>query len=246
MPRNESVLPWNKPWLKKKNLMLVPLEPGSPERQLDFLQERRKRRNAEKPYSPTFLKSRVLILPLGSLVKSRNRFLKAGSCCRMQLLSFSMTSSLVMLLVTAAWLSAGLALKSKQTHRCSSTLSRSQRPPTFFGTRDQFCGRQIFPWNGGGMIWGWFKLTAFIVHFTSIVITSAPPWITRHGPGGWGPLLQTSPAYGSTQDNTGVFHPLSTNEQTDAEVKGVTRGLLKTPMARSFRARPPALCHCAR
>lgn len=49
------------------------------------------------------------------------------------------------------------------------------------------------------------------------------------GPGGWGPLLQNSPAYGSTQDNTGAFHPLFTNVQTDAEVKRGTRGLLTRP-----------------
>ena len=35
-------------------------------------------------------------------------------------------------------------------------------------------------WGGGRMVSGWFKLITFIVHFTSIITTSAPPQIIRH------------------------------------------------------------------
>ena len=35
--------------------------------------------------------------------------------------------------------------------------------------------------------------------------------------------------YGSTQDNKGGYHPLFTKEERDAEVDGVTWGLLTHP-----------------
>ena len=53
----------------------------------------------------------------------------------------------------------------------------------FFGTRDWFHGR--FPQTWGRrykveMVSGWFKCITFIVHFISIIITSAPHQIIRH------------------------------------------------------------------
>ena len=50
--------------------------------------------------------------------------------------------------------------------------------PNLLGTRDQFHGRQFF-----SMDWGDLRMlqhTTFIVHFISIIITSAPPHIIRH------------------------------------------------------------------
>ena len=54
--------------------------------------------------------------------------------------------------------------------------------PDIFGTKYQFCERQFFhgPGVGGGMVWGWFKSITLIVHFISIIITSAPPQSLRH------------------------------------------------------------------
>ena len=53
--------------------------------------------------------------------------------------------------------------------------------PHLFGTRDQFRGRQFFheSGHGEGMVSWWFKHIAFIVHSISIIITSAPPQVTR-------------------------------------------------------------------
>ena len=69
-------------------------------------------------------------------------------------------------------------------HVCLQSFSRwcRYRPaiPNLFGSRAQFCGRQIFHRHGGGMISGWFKCIMFIVHFISIVITSVPPQRIRH------------------------------------------------------------------
>ena len=50
--------------------------------------------------------------------------------------------------------------------------------PRLFGTRDQFCGRQVFPQIGRG----WFQMdsSTFIMHFLSTTVTSAPPQIIRH------------------------------------------------------------------
>ena len=56
-----------------------------------------------------------------------------------------------------------------------------QQFPTFFGTRDQFHGRQFFHrWRVEGMVSGWFKCITCIVHFISIIITSTPSQIIRH------------------------------------------------------------------
>ena len=53
--------------------------------------------------------------------------------------------------------------------------------PNLFGTRDQFRGRQFFHALGvGRVVWGWFKSITFIVHFTSLIFTSAPSQIIRH------------------------------------------------------------------
>ena len=48
--------------------------------------------------------------------------------------------------------------------------------PRLFGTRDQFCGRQVFQGLQGREVG---RCITFIVHFISI-ITSAPPQIIRH------------------------------------------------------------------
>ena len=64
---------------------------------------------------------------------------------------------------------------------CSSSVTckypLKQRVPTHFGIRGQFHGRQIFSWTRvkhKGMLSGWFKCITFIVHFISIMITTAP------------------------------------------------------------------------
>ena len=44
-----------------------------------------------------------------------------------------------------------------------------------------FHGRQFsHRWEWWQMVWGWFKCITFIVHFNSILVTSAPAQITRH------------------------------------------------------------------
>ena len=50
--------------------------------------------------------------------------------------------------------------------------------PELLGTRSQFHGRQFFH----GPVWsdGSLKYITFIVHFISIIITSAPPQTIRH------------------------------------------------------------------
>ena len=57
--------------------------------------------------------------------------------------------------------------------------------PNLSGTRDQFRGRQFFhKYNvggwGRGMVSRIFQGTTFMVHFTSMIITSVPPQIIRH------------------------------------------------------------------
>ena len=47
--------------------------------------------------------------------------------------------------------------------------------PNLSGTRDWFLGRQFFYRSAWGLVSGWFKHIAFIVHFIFIIITSAPP-----------------------------------------------------------------------
>ena len=37
----------------------------------------------------------------------------------------------------------------------------SSAAPKLFGTRNQFCGRQVFPWTWGGEVSGWFKYITF-------------------------------------------------------------------------------------
>lgn len=62
---------------------------------------------------PTFLNSRRLIFLWGSLLTFKKCLRKAGSCCWMQRLSFSMASSLVRHLLRALSSSAGLVLESQ-------------------------------------------------------------------------------------------------------------------------------------
>ena len=54
--------------------------------------------------------------------------------------------------------------------------------PQHFGTRGWFCGRQFFYelGLGWGVVWGLFKCITLIIHFISIIITSAPPQRIRH------------------------------------------------------------------
>ena len=54
--------------------------------------------------------------------------------------------------------------------------------PNVFGTRDWYHGRQFFSPMGWmwGMVSEWFKCTTFILHFISIIITSASSQIIRH------------------------------------------------------------------
>ena len=52
--------------------------------------------------------------------------------------------------------------------------------PNHFGTRD-LSWKTISPWTRmRRMVLGGSKCIAFIVHFISIITTSAPPQITRH------------------------------------------------------------------
>ena len=48
------------------------------------------------------------------------------------------------------------------------------------GIRDPFNKRQFSHRLGEGLVLGWLKFITFIVHFISIIITSAPPQIFRH------------------------------------------------------------------
>ena len=60
--------------------------------------------------------------------------------------------------------------------------------PNLSGTRDGFCGRQIFCEGMRGIVSTWFKHITFIVHFISN-ITSAPPQVIRRQiPEVWGLL----------------------------------------------------------
>ena len=53
--------------------------------------------------------------------------------------------------------------------------------PDLFDTRGWIHGREFFHGlRGGGTVSGWFKHIACIVHFISIIITSAPPQVIRH------------------------------------------------------------------
>ena len=48
-------------------------------------------------------------------------------------------------------------------------------------------------WAGvGGIVSGWLKQVTVIVHFISIIITSAPPHHQALDPRGWGPLHKTN------------------------------------------------------
>ena len=57
-----------------------------------------------------------------------------------------------------------------------STFSAYCRPQPFW-QQGPFLQKTVFPQAGGigGMVLGWFKRTAFIVHFIPIIIMSAPP-----------------------------------------------------------------------
>ena len=64
---------------------------------------------------------------------------------------------------------------------------QSIKVPNLFGSRDQIHGRQFFlglcrvgVGGGGRVVSGCFKRITFIVHFISIMITSAPPQVIRH------------------------------------------------------------------
>ena len=52
--------------------------------------------------------------------------------------------------------------------------------PNVFGTMDQFCGRQFFHGRDAGDGLGMIQGYTFIVPFISIIITLAPPQISRH------------------------------------------------------------------
>ena len=57
--------------------------------------------------------------------------------------------------------------------------------PNLLGTREgPVLLKTIFPrtkgWRRGGVVSGWFKCITFIVHFISVIITSAPPQTIRH------------------------------------------------------------------
>ena len=53
--------------------------------------------------------------------------------------------------------------------------------PQLFWHQGPVSWKTIFPWTrewGGGMVSGCFRCVTFIVHFISIIITSAPPQIS--------------------------------------------------------------------
>ena len=55
--------------------------------------------------------------------------------------------------------------------------------PNLLGTRDRFCGRQLFygpGWGGWAVVSEWVKGITFILHFISSIITSDPPQIIRY------------------------------------------------------------------
>ena len=74
--------------------------------------------------------------------------------------------------------SAWALTKDSKKRRCAHLLPpllSSLKGPQPFWNQDWFHGRQLFHGSGleGGMVWGWFKHITFIVHFISIIITSA-------------------------------------------------------------------------
>ena len=52
--------------------------------------------------------------------------------------------------------------------------------PKLFDTKDYFSGRQFSHALGMRIFFGLFKHIIFIMHFISVIITSAPPQIIRH------------------------------------------------------------------
>ena len=61
------------------------------------------------------------------------------------------------------------------------TESFSLSGPQPFWHQGPVSWKMIFSTDGVGMVSGWFKyITFYIVHFISIIITSAPPQIIRH------------------------------------------------------------------
>ena len=63
----------------------------------------------------------------------------------------------------------------------SSGLESATSSPQPFWHQGPVSWKTIFPWTGGlGLVWGWFKHIIFIMHFISIIITSAPPQIICH------------------------------------------------------------------
>lgn len=56
-----------------------------------------------------------------------------------------------------------------------------QRSPNFLAPGTNFPGRQFFHGPGvGRIVWGWFKLTTFIVDFIFIIVTSGLPQVIWH------------------------------------------------------------------
>ena len=61
--------------------------------------------------------------------------------------------------------------------------------PNCFGTRDQFCGRQLFHGPALGDAFGMIQMHYTYCHFISIIITLATLHYRVLDPRGWGPLI---------------------------------------------------------
>ena len=69
------------------------------------------------------------------------------------------------------------------SHKGSQRMHRSVKAvvPNLNGTRCEFLRNNFsMDWVVLRVLWGWYKHITFIVHFISIIITSAPPQIIRH------------------------------------------------------------------
>ena len=72
--------------------------------------------------------------------------------------------------------------------------------------------KTVFPWaRKGAMVWGWFKHITFIVHCTSIIITSSPPQIIRHQIPEVGEPCHRGPKYKQPAGWVSMQSPFSTN-----------------------------------
>ena len=80
-----------------------------------------------------------------------------------------------------------------------------QRSPAFLVLETGWWKTNFPQTRERAMVWGWFKCVTFIVHFISVIITSAPPQIIRH----WIPEVGDPRLYGVPSPTKLIPHLLS-------------------------------------